>query len=601
MRANVVLGVLAICLALSLSLPAQRVADLSPGVQVLAMLADPYGANTYLIKDQLERMGWDVTFAGIRTTVPACSRLCSTYFVDTTIDEIDSALDYDVLVVMPTPGTFTRKPNPVGDLRDSEKAVNLVKEAFDNGLTLYTGCSGILLFGDAGCLDGASVIAHRNRAANCRSYGADCTIGSASTAPMIDGSLVTATNQRVWPIEIAAAIGRSLDLQAPCVKSIDSIAEHELAWDLLPVETEDAGLSAWTMGSALADVGRDICGVPGGSVLVGMTYSQARREDALVIKRAVNGDIVWAIAIGGPGRDFAEAVCASPDGGVFVAGYTTSAGNGMEDALVLKIDPAGNLVWAATLGGADYDAAFDICPSKSGGAVICGLTYSSGAGLSDLYVAKLSDEGATAWQRVIGGEAIERGQSIQAVSDGGYVVAGGTSSMGAGNVDMYLVRLSSIGQEIWSKTFGRDTYDIAYAVTALKDGGFLLTGHGDKEGSELSALTVVRIDSDGNELWTSRFGSGRDLDYGMDAVELESGGFAIAAVTNEPEPGENDVWLHVLNEAGKSTWQTTFSGCESEWSSGMCLSASGTLLVAGQTASFGSGSYDALILEVTLP
>jgi Domain of unknown function (DUF5122) beta-propeller len=601
MRRTVMLGVVLACL-MSLLLPAaQEQPDLSQGIQVLSMLASPYGANTYLIKDQMERMGWDVTFTGIRTSVPACSRLCSTFFVDQIVEEIETATDYDVLVVMPTPGTFTRKPNPVGDLRDSEVAINLVQEAFDAGLTLYTGCSGILMFGDAGCLDGATVIAHRNRAANCRSYGADCTIGSASTPPMIDGQLVTATNQRVWPIEIASAIARSLDGQAPIQPSIDSITTSDLALTAEAIESDDPTVVAWTLGTTLSDLGRDICIVPDGSVLVGMTYSSTGREDILVVKRTSTGDIAWAKAIGGPGRDFAEAVCASPDGGIYVAGYTTSAGNGMEDVLVLKISAAGDLSWTTTLGGADYDAAFDICSASNGGAVLCGLTYSSGAGLSDLYVAKVSSEGAVAWQRTHGGAGIERGQSIEALVDGSYIVAGGTSSFGAGNVDMYVVRLTSTGQETWSKAYGRATYDIANSIIAVSDGGFLLTGHGDREGSELSALTVVRIDDEGTELWTSRFGSGRDLDYGMDAVELNDGGFAIAAVTNEPDPGENDVWLQLIAEDGKSLAQVTFGGSESDWTSGVCLSPDGTLLVAGQTASYGKGSYDALLLELTLP
>lgn len=601
MRKTIVLGVVLTCLITSLLLAAQERPDLSQGIHVLSMLADPYGANTYLIKDQFERLGWDVTFTGIGTSVTACSRLCSTFFVDQTVEEIEAATDYDVLVVMPTPGTFTRKPNPVGDLRESEMAINLVQEAFSAGLTLYTGCSGILMFGDAGCLDGATVIAHRNRAANCRSYGADCTIGSASIPPMIDGQLVTATNQRVWPIEIAAAIARSLDGQAPITPSIGTITASDLALAAQAIESDDADIAAWTLGTALSDLGRDICTVPDGSVLVGMTYSPTGREDILVVKRTSTGDIAWAKTIGGPGRDFAEAVCASPDGGVYVAGYTTSAGNGMEDVLVLRLSAAGDLSWATTLGGADYDAAFDICSASSGGAVLCGLTYSSGAGLSDLYVAKVSDEGSISWQRTHGGANIERGHSIEALADGGYIVAGGTSSIGVGNLDMYVVRLTSTGQEVWSKAYGRATYDIANSVIAVSDGGFLLTGHGDKEGSDLSALTVVRMDDEGNELWTSRFGSGRDLDYGMDAVELDTGEFAIAGVTNEPDPGENDVWLQLLTEDGKSSRQITFGGSESEWSGGVCLGPDRTLLVAGQTASYGQGSYDALLLELTLP
>lgn len=601
MRKIAVFGIVLVCSIVSILTSAQATPDLSQGVQVLAMLADPYGANTYLLKDQFERMGWEITFTGIQSSVAACSSLCSRFVVDQTIDQIATAVDYDVLVVMPTPGTFNPKPNPVGDLRESDRAIALVEEAFSEGLTLYTGCSGIVLFGDAGCLDGASVISHATRMSDCRAYGAQCTMGSSGTAPMVDGQLVTATNQRVWPLEIAAAIARSLDSQSPVDSSLESIIAADLAITSEPIVSEDAAIEAWTMGTPLSDVGRDVCAVADGSVVVGMTYSPTQREQVLVIKRTSAGEIAWAKAIGGPGRDFAEAVCADSDGNVYIAGYTTSAGNGMEDALVLKMSGQGDVLWAATVGGAEYDAAFDICPGNHGGVVLCGLTYSSGAGLSDLYVAQLAEDGSIAWEKTYGGVMIERGQSIQPVADGGYIVCGGTSSMGAGNVDMYLVRLSSTGDELWSKAFGRATYDLANAVLALRDGGFLLIGHGDKEGSEVSALTIVRTDSAGRQSWTSRLGQSREFDYGLAAVELDSGEYLIAGVTNDPSPGKNDVWLNLLADNGRSTQQYTFGGFGSEWPGGICFGPDGTLLIAGQTASFGSGSYDAFLLEFTLP
>ena len=592
--ALVVLACAALCIS-GLSSP-----DLSDGVQVLAMLADPYGANTHLLKCQFELLGWEVTLMGIDRSVPACSRLCSTLFADTSVDEIESASAYDVLVVMPTPGTFQRKPNPVGDLRDSELAVRLVQEAYETGLTLYTGCSGILLFGDAGLLEGANIIAHPNRMANCREYGADCTIGSQTVPPMIDGQLVTATNQRVWPMEIAAAIARSLDANSTFSPSLDLITSVDVEPVVESVESDEAAIEAWSVGEGLSEVGRDVCSVDGGTILVGMRYSADRREDVLVIKRDSSGSVAWAKAIGGPGRDFGEGVCVSEDGGIVVAGYTTSAGRGAEDVLVLKLSADGDLEWVSVFGGADYDAAFDLCPATGGGVAVCGLTYSSDAGISDLYVIKVGPEGQAVWTKTYGGEKIDRGNSIRQLDDGGYIVGGGTSSFGAGNVDMYVVRLDSAGREIWAKAYGRNVYDFASSVIPVRDGGFLIAGHGDLEGSELMAFTVVRIDGAGDEIWTTRLGARTDYDYGLDAVELESGGFLVAGVTNHPDQGMNDVWLHVIDENGKSTVDHRFGGQAAEWPGGVCLTEAGTVLVVGCTASFGQGGFDALLLELTI-
>ena len=593
-------GLVALLCCVLLCLSTHAAPDLSNGVQVLAMLADPYGANTYLLRDQFELLGWEVTLMGVDRSVPACSRLCSTLFADASVDEIESATAYDVLVVMPTPGTFQRVRNAVGDLRDSERAVGLVQEAYEAGLTLYTGCSGILLFGDAGLLEAASVIAHPNRMANCRDYGADCTRGGQTVPPMIDGQLVTATNQRVWPQEIAAAIARSLDANATFTPSLDLITLADVAPPATPIPSDEAAIEARTFGGGFAEVGRDICAVDGGTVLVGMRYAADRREDVLVVKLDSDGSVEWAKSIGGPGRDVGEAVCPSEDGGVFVAGYTTSAGQRAEDVLVAKLSRSGELEWASTFGGSDYDAAFDLCPTSGGGVAACGLTYSYGAGISDVYVVKVGPDGRAVWTKTYGGERIDRGSSIRCLADGGYIVGGGTSSFGAGNVDMYVVRLDSSGKEVWAKAYGRNVYDTANCAIPLRDGGFLVAGHGDLEGSELMALTVVRLDVNGEEIWTSRFGSHRAYDYGVDAIELGSGGYLVAGASNDRDSKSNDIWIHRVDDEGESTAAYWFGGNGSEWPGGASLSGAGTALVVGSTSSDTRGSYDVLLLEVTI-
>ena len=597
MRRCCLLAALAVLTLSSLALPAP---DFSDGVQVLAMLAAPYGANTHLLKTQFELLGWEVTLAGIQSSIPACSRLCSTLFVDLVVDEIDSAAAYDVLVVMPTPGTFQRVRDPVGDLRASERAVALVQEAYAGGASLYTGCSGVLLFGEAGLLEGALVVAHPNRMANCASYGAECTRGSQTVPPMIDGQLVTATNQRVWPLEIAAAIARSLDAQATLSPSIGSVTAVDMDVTVEAVASDDPTIRAWTLGGDLPDIGRDVCVVADGTILVGTTTTPDRREDVWVAKLAADGAVVWSKAIGGAGRDLGEAVCPADDGGTFIAGTTTSAGAGAEDVLVVKLASDGSLEWVAVFGGVDYDAAFDLCPAAAGAVAVCGLTYSSGAGISDVYVVKVGSDGQQVWAKTYGGANIDRGHSIRSLDDGGFLVAGGTSSSGAGNVDMLLLRLDSAGRELWSKPYGRNVYDIASSSIPLREGGFLLTGHGDQEGTELMALTVVRVDASGDEIWTRRFGSGRDYDYGMDAVELPSGGFLVAGMTDDPSPGVHDIWLHLLDGDGRSTSNIRFGGEASDWPVAVCLGRDGDVLVLGGTGSYGSGSFDALLLELSL-
>src|SRR3972149_5057036 len=81
--------------------------------------------------------------------------------------------------------------------------------------------------------------------------------------------------------------------------------------------------------------------------------------------------------------------------------------------------------WAKTYGGAGSDIAYSVTPTSDGGYVVAGRTSSFGAGSSDAWVFKLDATGAIIWQKTYGGPAYDRAWSVQATPGGGFVVAGG--------------------------------------------------------------------------------------------------------------------------------------------------------------------------------
>ena len=108
----------------------------------------------------------------------------------------------------------------------------------------------------------------------------------------------------------------------------------------------------------------------------------------------------------------------------------------------MKLDSAGNIVWAKTIGGSYDDIANSIIQSNDGGYVVAGM-YSFGERHSNFYVVKLDSSGNVLWTKTIGGSDYDFAYSIIQSSDGGYVVAGYTESFGAGGYDFYLVKLDS--------------------------------------------------------------------------------------------------------------------------------------------------------------
>lgn len=176
---------------------------------------------------------------------------------------------------------------------------------------------------------------------------------------------------------------------------------------------------------------------------------------AACLLTSINGfsQMKYQRAIGGTGNDYCRSVAKTTDGGVVVAGYTFSFGAGSIDIYVAKLDSLGNMQWAKTFGGSNDDYGYSIIQTTDGGYAIAGMTTSYGPTGLNLYVVKLTSTGGIQWTRTVGGSGSspDVGYSIVQTTDGGYAVAGYTESYGAGSLDMYVVRLNGSGALQWTK------------------------------------------------------------------------------------------------------------------------------------------------------
>jgi hypothetical protein len=163
----------------------------------------------------------------------------------------------------------------------------------------------------------------------------------------------------------------------------------------------------------------------------------------------------FAKSIGGSLTDIAFSVVQSSDEGYVVVGGTQSFGAGGWDFYVVKLDSSGNVIWTKTIGGSDWDEATSIIQSSDGGYVVAGYTESFGAGgedRGDIYVVKLDSSGNVQWTKtIIGRSSDDFPWSIIQGSDGGYVVAGATESLGAGGWDFYVVKMDANGNVCFSQ------------------------------------------------------------------------------------------------------------------------------------------------------
>jgi len=207
--------------------------------------------------------------------------------------------------------------------------------------------------------------------------------------------------------------------------------------------------------------------------------------------------ISFAKTFGGSDYDRVYSVQQTSDGGYIVAGYTRSFGAGGYDVFLLKTDASGNLRWAKTFGGSDWEGASSVQQTSDGGYIVAGYTYSFGAG-GDAFLLKTDASGNLQWAKTFGGSDYEFAFSVQQTSDGGYIVAGGTYSFGAGSYDVFLLKTDASGNLQWAKTFGEGSGDVAFSVQQTSDGGYIVAGWTWSFGAGYEDVFLLKTDANGN-------------------------------------------------------------------------------------------------------
>ena len=302
-------------------------------------------------------------------------------------------------------------------------------------------------------------------------------------------------------------------------------------------------------------------------------------------------DTLWTRTYGGSGTDLASSVQLTSDGGYIVAGYTNSFGSGLDDFYLVKTNPLGDTLWTRTFGGSVNDRCYAVQQTTDGGYILGGATVSFGAGDEDFYLVKTNSSGDTLWTRTYGGSGFERAQSVQQTADGGYIVAGRTTSFGAGSNDFYLVKTTSLGDTLWTRTYGGSSDDLANSVQQTADGGYIVAGWTESFGGAGGDCYLVKTNSQGDTLWTRIYGGGL-TDWAAHARQTTDGGYIVVGYTESFGAGNYDFYLLKTNSLGDTLWTRTYGGGGSDVGLSVRQTTDGGYILGGYTNSYGAGQSD---------
>ena len=336
----------------------------------------------------------------------------------------------------------------------------------------------------------------------------------------------------------------------------------------------------------------------GGYIVVGETYSfGAGYSDIFLIKTDAYGNIQWAKTYGGTYYDYAYSVQQTSDGGYIVAGHIGVLFGDYMDIFLVKTDANGNVIWAKTYGGANYDYAYSVQQTSDGGYILVGGTWSFGAGIFDFFLIKTDENGNIQWAKTYGGTSEDYGFSVQQTSDGGYIVTGHTASFGAGNWDIFIIKTDANGSVQWAKTYGGTSDDLVRFVQQTSDGGYIMVGETYSFGAGYSDIFLIKTDAYGNIQWAKTYG-GTDYDLAFSVQQTSDGGYIAAGYTRYVDIiSAYYVFLVKTDANGNLSWAKTYGGGISDGAFSVQRTSDNGYIVAGYTYSFGAGRWDVFFVK----
>ena len=232
---------------------------------------------------------------------------------------------------------------------------------------------------------------------------------------------------------------------------------------------------------------------------------------------------------------------------------------------------APDTLWTRTYGGADLDRGDCVQQTSDGGYIIVGSTASFGIYV-DIYLIKTDSLGNTIWTQTYGDSGCDCGHSVKQTIEGGYVIVGSRWDTTGGYEDLaYLIKTNSDGDTLWTRTF---FVAGAQSVQQTNDDGYIFTGQlgGD--------LYLIKTDSIGSTLWVKVYG-GNDIDQGMDVRQTFDNGYIVVGSTHSFGAGGYDVWLLKTDNNGDTLWTRTCGTSNYDFGRSVRQTFDGGYIIAG--------------------
>lgn len=327
----------------------------------------------------------------------------------------------------------------------------------------------------------------------------------------------------------------------------------------------------------------------GGYMLLGSTESFGTGDrDIYLVRTDAHGDTVWTRTYGRPGMDAGTEVELTADGGAIFCGLSG------EGSVVTKVSALGAVEWSTDL----PDRAYALVEASQGDHLVVGMTWLGGADY-DMFATRLTAAGTQVWTHTYGTfegsvALADDAHDVAATADGGFVLFGsGRYSFSLGMPsDHFLVRIDAEGDTLWTRTYGGPGNESGFSEEELDNGGFILLGNSNHGGDYV--YDVILVDEHGAVEWSRTLDGEGGADEGYEIRQTPDGGFAFAGRIVDADTEQSSAYLVKMTETGDTAWTRTFRQGQA---TGLDLTTDGGYAIIGFTASQGAGMNDIYLIK----
>ncbi len=366
----------------------------------------------------------------------------------------------------------------------------------------------------------------------------------------------------------------------------------------------------------------------------------------------------WLWARGGDPASISEgyAVATDASGNVFVTGYFqnsaitfgsyTLPNTGFADAYLTKYDASGNVIWARSAGGIDFDMGTSVATDAAGNIYWTGCFQSASitigtytltntlSGDLDIFIVKFNAAGNVVWAKSAGGTGTDYGYGIATDHSGNIYLAGSFTSpsinlgsftlnntASVSSLEMFLIKYDAAGNVVWAKSEGGVNNEEAYAVATDVAGNIFVTGYFTTPTFNFGTFTLTNADNTGNspDVFIAKFnpsgtvlwakdagGTGQDYGFGI-AADISgniysTGGFGSSGITfgsttlTNMAVGNFDCFIVKYDNNGNVIWVKNGTGGNTDAGYSVAIDNSQNVYVVGSFTSL-TVAFDALNLN----